>query len=521
MGEAVVAAAREDFANRIGSEVHSMARAGRIDAYDWLRITRQYLDGLGALSVETPDLATPEAKAILFDAAEAAAAAVSYAAYHPTSSFHVFLPYVNWGRDYEPESDGTPVSIRVDDWIDAFCLVVLADRSARHDEAFHFARTRPARADGAGAGLPEIELINGLRAYVAGDLGNEAQGVPPSRREKLAALDAALARVPVRAPAQAPVQTPGAPVQPPVRGAEAYTTALRALRALAAGERQSFDAELTGLLLAQSALDDERAAPHTLLPLLPLALAALAYRREGWHPAADSGYLPRALVTGFEAPAPRVAAYGRDRRRDAVAALAAGAVRVERPEMPLAVAGADYHVAKLFARIGAPGGDDLGGRKLSPGEWQGALTTALITGNRSDLAPLVLAGPTAHGEDRSAYASYREALHAYLSGEDPQAATDRAVADLGRIAEWGFAPPPAVLLSQLVDGDEESFNLALIDALEAHRDHYSVGDHADTSDAAVNQEILALACHARRRGWRILVDSPYLPPLLLQAAQPF
>ncbi|MFD7164882.1 Imm49 family immunity protein [Streptomyces violascens] len=40
-------------------------------------------------------------------------------------------------------------------------------------------------------------------------------------------------------------------------------------------------------------------------------------------------------------------------------------------------------------------------------------------------------------------------------------------------------------------------------------------------DASVNLDILALACHARRRGWAIHVESPYLPQDLLRAAEPF
>lgn len=81
--------------------------------------------------------------------------------------------------------------------------------------------------------------------------------------------------------------------------------------------------------------------------------------------------------------------------------------------------------------------------------------------------------------------------------------------------------PPAVLLSQLVEGDEESFNLALADALEAHRAHYQVADRADDPDAGINLDVLGLACHARRRGWAVRVESPYLPQDLVQAARPF
>ncbi|MFE4533146.1 Imm49 family immunity protein [Streptomyces anulatus] len=33
-------------------------------------------------------------------------------------------------------------------------------------------------------------------------------------------------------------------------------------------------------------------------------------------------------------------------------------------------------------------------------------------------------------------------------------------------------------------------------------------------------DAFALACHARRRGWDIRVESPYLPRELLRAAEP-
>lgn len=100
VSEAALAAVREDFANKMISDVYSRSRAGQIDAYDWWDITLRFLDGLGAFSTVTPDLDTPEAKAILADAAEAAVGTVSFAAY-PNASFHIFLNYVNFGRDYD------------------------------------------------------------------------------------------------------------------------------------------------------------------------------------------------------------------------------------------------------------------------------------------------------------------------------------------------------------------------------------------------------------------------------------
>ncbi len=96
VGEAVISAAREDFTNRIGGQVRSMSRGGRMATYAWQSIAEQFLGYLGALSVETPDLDTPEARAALKDASEAAVGAVAYAAYHPHCSFHVFLEYVNF-----------------------------------------------------------------------------------------------------------------------------------------------------------------------------------------------------------------------------------------------------------------------------------------------------------------------------------------------------------------------------------------------------------------------------------------
>ncbi|MFD7094484.1 immunity 49 family protein, partial [Streptomyces xanthophaeus] len=106
-------------------------------------------------------------------------------------------------------------------------------------------------------------------------------------------------------------------------------------------------------------------------------------------------------------------------------------------------------------------------------------------------------------------------------GAAPEAAAQRALDEAERAKDWGFAMPPAVLLSQLVEGDEESFNLAVADALEAHRAYYEVGDRSDYPEVSVDLDVLALACHARRRGWDIRVESPYLPQELLRAAEPF
>ncbi|MER7787622.1 immunity 49 family protein [Streptomyces sp. NPDC097640] len=557
--------------------VHSMSKAGPIATYEWQLISEELLDYLGALSVETPDLDTPEAKAVLDDATEAAAGAVAYAAYYPTNDFQIFLNYANFGMSYDRGAEGEPESVTPGEWLDAFCLAVLSDKASWHGEAFHFAR-KP--FDEAGAGRPDVELIRGFMAYVIGDTGDDDADYPPSREQKLAALDAALARI----------RTLDAEGAAPGEGGlldRPQSLGLRALRALTTGDRDSFRTALANLLLPHSAIPGPGARPRTLLPLLPLALAALAYRREGWQPPLDTGYLPRALVTGFETAGPRVQAYGRVRRPDAVAALAAGPVVVERPEAPREmhpesealfeqytrealtpedgkplsardllgavryqdlmfkarasltadVTDQQLENLRLAAELGTalfrvtlaePGTDvevTIGGRTLSypayhgdqagPGPWHTAMNFALIGGRREEIAALVLSGSARLEGDGSAFASYRRALHDYFRGVDPEPATDRALEDCEKARNWGFFPPPGVLFSQLVEGDEESFNLALVDALETHRDHYRVADRAVDSDAAINLDILALACHARRRGWNIRVSSAYLPPRLL------
>ncbi|MGI5196991.1 Imm49 family immunity protein [Streptomyces sp. CA-288835] len=579
VGEAAVSAVREDFSNRIGSRVHSMSKAGPVTSYEWWMLAEEFVDYLGALSVETPDLHTPEAKAVLQDAAEAAAGAVAYAAYYPHAQFQVFLNYVNWGMTYDAGSEGSPTSVTATQWLDAFCLSVLADKAQWHGEAFHFAREHPQKG---GAGRPDAELINGFMAYVLGDTGDDDANHPTSREEKLAAINAALARIWLL-DAEVTEELLDRP----------HTTALYALRALTVGDQEAFGTAVVSLLLPHATLPGPGASPSTLLPLLPLALTALAHRREGWPLPVDTDYLPHALITGFETAPPRVGPYGRDRRPDAITELAHGVVEFERPVDPqpltlesaaqferftreaftpvpgeqLAVwqlthAMTDQEILfktrashsadvtdlqlgnlRLAAELGAalfrttlaePGTDvevTIDGttvrypagldEEADPGAWHKAVDFALITGRREDLAPLVLAGPTCARKDGSLFASYREALHDYLRGEDPEPATDRALQDCEKAKNQTFLPPPAVLFSQLVEGDEQSFNLALLDALEAHRDHHRIADRATDCDAAINLDILALTCHARRRGWNIRVTSPYLPARILAAAEPF
>ncbi|MFE0868389.1 Imm49 family immunity protein [Streptomyces rochei] len=238
VGAAVVSAAREDFTNRIGGLVRSMSRAGRMTTYEWQSIAGEFLDYLGALSVDTPGLDTSEARAALKDAAEAAAGAVAYAAYHPHCSFQVFLEYVNFGMSYDPGDDAPQESVTPGEWIDALCLNALRDRAKWHGEAFHFARQKFAER---AQGTPVGELATGLTAVVLDDTGDDEE-YPPSAQARLAAVDAALDRIRVRA------EETGEPLLD-----RPHSAALRTLRALAAEDRDAFDAGLSDLLVRHSA----------------------------------------------------------------------------------------------------------------------------------------------------------------------------------------------------------------------------------------------------------------------------
>ncbi|MEU4000213.1 Imm49 family immunity protein, partial [Streptomyces fungicidicus] len=378
VGGAVVSAAREDFVNRIGRQIRSMSKAGRMSTYEWHSIAEEFIDYLGALSVETPGLDTPEAKAVLKDASEAAAGAVAYAAYHPHCSFQVFLEYVNFGMGYDPGEDAPAESVTPGEWIDALCLAVLQDKAKWHGEAFHFARHKFAeRAQGTPAG----ELATGLMALVLDDTGDDEE-YPPSAQAKLAALDAALNRLRLRADetGQNLLDRPDG-------------EALKALRALAAADRAAFDSALAGLLIAHTTLHGPGASPRSLLPLVPIALAALAHRIHNWAPAVHTHYLPHALVTGFEGRGPRVGAFGRNRSSAAAAALTAGPLVVDRPACDRALNPESEALFEQYTQkaITPQDGEVLAARRLGSAMRDQELLFKWRVGNSADVTDAQLA----------------------------------------------------------------------------------------------------------------------------------
>src|SRR5690606_41355790 len=77
----------------------------------------------------------------------------------------------------------------------------------------------------------------------------------------------------------------------------------RALLALATGDQAAFWQAIAAMLTGPVGADPP---PGTLLPTAPLALTALAVRRNGWAQRIESDYLPRRLTGGATRTGPAV-----------------------------------------------------------------------------------------------------------------------------------------------------------------------------------------------------------------------
>ncbi|MCT9088996.1 immunity 49 family protein [Streptomyces sp. ASQP_92] len=631
--EAALATAEADFAERITGDVHRMQEDPR-PAAGWRVVADTFLDYLGARSVRLPELHGKDAEAALGSAAAAAVGALELTLV-PRRQFGVFIDYTGAGVSYGGEFDspeeregkpearhgriasGRPSSgqgsgrplgqqgRQNDDasgWLDALHLAFLARASDRAAEVFIEAAP-PWRGN---EGRADVALVHALMAYVFGHEEGPDDFFFPVRPDHMFAgrpddvfagrSDDILAVGPVQdvekcALIDMVVATLGEGDDWP-----GHRAALSTLRALAAGDEEGFHRRLaTQLEQYRSRVGAGDAPPRSLLPLDALALMAMAHRRQGWATRIESGYLPRALVTGFAPEAPRVRAYGSDKRADAMAALATGPLVVGRPAHPFAVQRLDpspyddcaaHEMARFhdlredpkalardlmslmsdqrqrfLARAALdpqgvdPGRDEalvlgaeagagalrvaraepgtevevtVGGttRRLpawrgtfrpNPHQWQQAVALALVIGARGPLADCVLIEPGffAEGDHPSPGGAYCAALHDYLRGVDPEPAMDHALLIADRADTGGFLAPPAALLSQLVQGDRQGFALALADALEEHREHYTVGARGKDMEAAINLDVLGLVCHAHRLGWPVPVSSPYLPQGLL------
>ncbi|MFG2983574.1 Imm49 family immunity protein [Streptomyces sp. NPDC048258] len=577
VGAAALDAAVEGFAERIEGEVHRMSNHD-VPEYGWWLVSESFLDYVAARSVRDPGLLGGKDCRLAFQSAATAAIGSTALWAGLKDRARVIVEYTGSGMIYEDDAE-VPADAAAPPrhWLNAFYLNWIS--GAQEDrllvDAAPTLRGHTDRAD--------IGLVHALMALAFGHIEGQdpaAAARGTSDAERLALIDSVVDGV-----------GPGTDLP-------GHRAALTALRALAAGDRPGYHRALTALLEhhhAQHSGEDDP-APRTLLPLDAITLASLGRWGGGeWRPnEIDSDYLPEALVRCFDTGEPRVLTYGRKKRADAVEALAAGPIVVDRPPHPAAEqadlaqydeyarqqpaefreAGTDADKAtglllgltgrqlrrfRLRAAVDPQGRDErqqeallsaaeagaaalrlmraeagtevditvggtthrltaTGGRSAGPHPytWLDLVALALITGQRELLAACVLTDPEILARSATAGAAYGQALQDYLRGADPEPALERAVRVIAPLRDTTFVVPPVVLLSQLVEGDREGFALALADALEAHREHYEVGDLGKEAEAALSLDILALVCHARRMGWPVPVVSPYLPEQLIK-----
>lgn len=513
--------AAEHFAERIHRAVDLQEQAGR-DPDGWRLIGDDLLDYAGARSAENPEI-DHDAFTALHSAAEARLFALELATAPPDEPLAVVLPYTGTGVSYrgtsERERRADPV--HGPDWLEALYLWIVTSDPRRRQSAFDRA-----------AGDAPSPYVQALYDLVFRDGGRTADLMATPRSDEE-----------------------------------------RALHALATGDQDAFWQAIAAMLTGPVDADPP---PGTLLPTAPLALTALAVRRNGWAQRIESDYLPRRLTGGATRTGPAVGPVERPPFPDDVSkqldvidrgtpsmieTVWKPALKAERlplaltmnarnqlqrfrlrsvldpegrdPRQREALELASQLTAALFAVTAAT--EDtvrvaIGGRtaplkaapmtsEVTSFTWNNAMALALITGSeeRRDLLLSV------HPDDLAAHMSpvhraYHVALRTYLSAGPAGRAADTAVALVKEISDArpDFLGPPAAPLSRLVDGDREGFAAALTDALAAHRDHYGVASRRDDPDGLIDFGVLALACHARRDlGWEIPAAPGYLPAAIV------
>ncbi|QDY78655.1 immunity 49 family protein [Streptomyces qinzhouensis] len=563
----VVAGALNGFAERIALDVRMVEHDPR-PADGWRRVAESLLGYAAARSVAHPGLTDPDARAAFESAAAAAVGSVALASGRGGLFRIGYTGSVIGAPDGGP---GRPAAVRPGVWLTAFLLSFVAGTSDEYGRLFADTAAPLAGHEA----RPDVALVHALLIHVHGRVEGAPGARPgPERTSLIAALcdridpDPALGR-----------QYRAALVTLRALAAGDEAGFVRALAAQLlehrAVEASYASPTLTGLLpLEAIALAAMAVRWHgwvlpvdsAYLPYGPVSgflaprgrvgpygrdkdAGAVAASAAGplvvdrpEHPyawnediSAFEGYLGRELAR-FRDPGEHPAEAANVLKHlthghlsvflHRVAADASG----RHPGLPGVLRIATEAGAAAFRLARAPEGSELSvtvagttrslpARPDAAGEpwfWKQTAALALITGDRRSLADCVLVEPGFFTEESplTAVAAYGAALHDYLRGVDPVPAMDRA------LSSGGYDPhrrpePPAVLLSQLVEGDREGFALALADTLEAHRDHYATGDEADTNHAVLDLDALALVCHVRRMGWRPPVTSPYLPDRIL------
>ncbi|MER7766488.1 immunity 49 family protein [Kitasatospora sp. NPDC096140] len=256
----------------------------------------ELLDHLGALTLEDPTLAGADARAALRTAAECALGVLQLGCF-PRGDFDVPFPYIGTTLDSEDIRFGATVDFAptAATWVEAFAMCVISGLIRNRERMLGPLLTddyAPAVRDG----LPHSDLTS------VSD---------PAALAEMEALRSYLFVVPTErspwiAPGPVPLRKPDADGRAAAARAldaageaapEGLSQDQQLLRVLLDDDRAAFEEALTARLARHRNSTPSTAWPRTLLPVVPIALAALAVQAHGWELGITSGYLPTTLIS--------------------------------------------------------------------------------------------------------------------------------------------------------------------------------------------------------------------------------
>ncbi|MFJ9443721.1 immunity 49 family protein [Kitasatospora sp. NPDC101235] len=255
----------------------------------------ELLDHVAALSLEDGGLTGADARAALRTAAECALGVLQLGCF-PRGDFDVPFPYIGRTLDSEDVRFGAVVDFAptAATWVEAFAMCLIGGLLP-HRERMLGPLLVEDYAPAVREGLPHSDL---------------ASVSEPADLAAVAALGSYLfvvetERSPWIAPGPVPLRKPDTDERAAAaRGLDAAGGATpgglspdqRLLRVLLEDDRAAFEEALADRLVLHRDSTPATAWPRTLLPVVPIALAALAVQAHGWELGISSGYLPATLV---------------------------------------------------------------------------------------------------------------------------------------------------------------------------------------------------------------------------------
>ncbi|MFJ3220175.1 immunity 49 family protein [Kitasatospora sp. NPDC086801] len=267
---------------------------GRLAIKEIRTMGEELLDHIGALTLEDQPLSGHPARITLETAAECSLGVLSLGCF-PRGDFEVPFPFIGETLTSDENRFGDTIDFAptAATWVDAFAMCVISGLIwERHRMLGPLLKDD--YAPSVRNGLPHSDL--------------DSTSDPAS----LAELDALCSYLHVVPTAISPWVAPGpVPLRKP--DTEERTAAARALdasgrltpdqqllRVLLDDDRTAFEQALAARLDQHRESSAPDAAPRSLLPVLPIALAALAVQAHGWQLGTSSGYLPTGLIQAPE-----------------------------------------------------------------------------------------------------------------------------------------------------------------------------------------------------------------------------